>query len=46
MIKEVGEDTFASTNITRVLSTPGFRAGIIHKYVGWILVSYKLKTVL
>jgi len=31
MIKEVGEDTFASTDITGVLNTPGFEAGIIHK---------------
>lgn len=33
MVEEADEDCFTSKNVTGVLSTPRFKAGIIHKYI-------------
>ncbi|KAF7508283.1 hypothetical protein GJ744_009428 [Endocarpon pusillum] len=32
MIKETGQDTFAATNITQTLATPGWQAGVRHYF--------------
>ena len=31
MVKEVSEDSFAATNITKTLAIPGLQAGVNHK---------------
>lgn len=31
MVKEIGEDEWAATEITRTLSVPGLKAGVYHK---------------
>ena len=37
MVKEVGEDDWATTAITRALAIPGLKAGINHKYFHLLL---------
>ncbi|KAL8630485.1 hypothetical protein Q9189_003840, partial [Teloschistes chrysophthalmus] len=44
MIKETDEDCFTSTNVTGVLSTPRFKAGIMHKYIDTMLTLHQLMT--
>lgn len=39
MVEEVGEDQFAATRISRVLSLPGFKAGLNHQSVSPFVVT-------
>jgi hypothetical protein len=32
MIEEVGEDMFTANKVTQVLSIPGFKSGMNHRY--------------